>query len=583
MRSTPSDLRKRILFTAFILAIIQACYGQALTVSAGTTLTAQGGNFIIPGDIVNNGSFVNNNNTIVLSGTSRKIEGTGPVAFSKLTLLPESDFTMISPGHSVKEILLSHGTLNANGNLTLLSTAETTAIIDGGGVGQVNGNVTVQRYISRGFGYKILSSPVMAATVNELWDDLELSGGYPEIYRYDESRTSSGWVSFGFPTGTMSPMRGYLANIGSYDGPVTADITGVVNNGSVSLTLYNHNNAITKGFSLVGNPYPSPIDWNALSGWTKINIDNALYYFRADAYDQYGGTYVTYIDGISSDGKASNLIPSMQGFFIHVTDGTWPVTGTLAMNNSVRVKDLTHTLVKSGSEQRQLLRLTASFTDDSLSHDPIVIYFDEKATENFDGQLDALKLLNTDLKVPNLYTIGADGRTLSIDALPFILDTLYVVPLGLKTNRNGVISFGIRTIEGDLAEKGIYLFDKVTNKRYNLKDGANYLVPLDRGLYDNRFYINFTTTTTSVGDDPADPARFDIYESFGTLKLKIYDLADVTGTFTLTNITGQTLLVKKIHEPGSYEFSGSFREGIYFASFNTGTRKSVKKIYIRKQ
>ena len=113
--------------------------------------------------------------------------------------------------------------------------------------------------------------------------------------------------------------------------PNTVDVTGVVNNGNLSVTLYNHNNTYTQGFNLVGNPYPSPIDWNASAGWTKTNIDNALYYFKASTTDQYGGTYSTYINGISSDGVVNNIIPSMQGFFIHVSDGTCPVTGTLAI------------------------------------------------------------------------------------------------------------------------------------------------------------------------------------------------------------------------------------------------------------
>ena len=104
-------------------------------------------------------------------------------------------------------------------------------------------------------------------------------------------------------------------------------MTGVVNNGNFSVTLYNHDNLYTKGFNLVGNPYPSPIDWNA-AGWTKTNIDNALYFFKASTTDQYGGTYSSWIGGISNDGSANmNIIPSMQGFFIHVTDGAFPVTG----------------------------------------------------------------------------------------------------------------------------------------------------------------------------------------------------------------------------------------------------------------
>ena len=46
---------------------------------------------------------------------------------------------------------------------------------------------------------------------------------------------------------------------------------------------------------------------------------------------------VTYVNGISSDGTASNIIPSMQGFLVHVSDGAYPVTGTLGVNNNVRI------------------------------------------------------------------------------------------------------------------------------------------------------------------------------------------------------------------------------------------------------
>ena len=121
---------------------------------------------------------------------------------------------------------------------------------------------------------------------------------------------------------------------------------------------------------------------------------------------------------------------------MHVSDGTYPVTGTLAMNNSVRVTDLTHSFIKSdGINPDSLLRLTSGFADDPASKDPVVIYFDEKALNAFDGQLDALKLMNTDLKVPNLYAMSSDGKKLSISALPFSSDTLVKCRLVLKPIR----------------------------------------------------------------------------------------------------------------------------------------------------
>ena len=76
------------------------------------------------------------------------------------------------------------------------------------------------------------------------------------------------------------------------------------------------------------------------------------------------------------------------------------------LNNSVRITDLTHSFTKyeRSALSVPLLRLTAGFSDDAASADPAVIYFDEKATPDFDSQLDALKLFNTDYAVANLYT-----------------------------------------------------------------------------------------------------------------------------------------------------------------------------------
>ncbi len=279
------------------------------------------------GDVLNDGSFSNNNNTVIFAGAAQSLGGTSPVLFNNLTVAAGSTTAMITAGQTLKGILVSNGTLNAGGNITLLSTALQTALIDGSGTGQVLGNVNMQRYLPSGFGYKYFSSPFQGATVNEFGDDMNLAASFPSVYKYDESRTSSGWVSYTLPANFLNPLAGYSVNLGALSDPKTVDITGVVSNGSLSVTLFNHNNLYTKGFNLVGNPYPSPIDWNSPTGWTKTNIDNAVYYFRTSSSDQYGGAYSTYMNGLSSDGLATNIIPSMQGFFIHVSDSTWPVTG----------------------------------------------------------------------------------------------------------------------------------------------------------------------------------------------------------------------------------------------------------------
>ena len=357
-----------------------------------------------------------------MNGTSAQTIGPGIFAgntINNLIINNTAGVTLTGPLGISGILTAQNGDLSSGGNLTLLSTPVQTSLIDGSGSGNVTGNVTMQRYLPSGFGYKYFSSPFQSAIVNEFSDDMTL--GSFTFYKYDESRTASGWVSYSTPANILNPLEGYAVNFGSDPSANTVDVTGVVNNGNLSVTLYNHNNAYTQGFNLTGNPYPSPIDWDAASGWTKTNIDNALYYFKASTTDQYGGTYGTYVNGISSDSIADNIIPSMQGFFVHVSDDTYPVTGILGFTNNVRITDLNHpfTKKKSLSKSNPLLRLTAAYSEDTSSEDPAVIYFDEKAAAEYDNQLDALKLMNTDLNFPNLYTVTPSGKKLFSQSLTY--------------------------------------------------------------------------------------------------------------------------------------------------------------------
>ncbi len=325
---------------------------QNIVISNGTKVNCLNGMNVIRGNLINNGSFDNVNNIIVFSGSIQSIGGNLPCAFSNMTIEDGSTTTVTTSGQTISGVLLCNGTLNSNGNVTLLSTKLGTALIDGGGSGQIQGNIIMQRYFPLGFGYKYLSSPFQSATVNEFADDIDLGVSNTLVYRYDENRNLSGiplsgWVNYKSTSNILNPMVGYAVNLGASIDPVTLDVAGVVNNGSLNTTIFNHNNPYTTGFNLVGNPYPSPIDWDSPSGWVKTNIDNSLYFFKADTVNQFEGTYVTYINGLSSDELATNIITSMQGFIVHVSDGVWPVSGTLTFNNDVRVNDITHGFVKS--------------------------------------------------------------------------------------------------------------------------------------------------------------------------------------------------------------------------------------------
>jgi len=577
-----------IIFTGLMLLLVTGSISAqypGVSISVGGQIRTSGASHILitDGSFRNNGTFTaSDDNTVTFGGSSpQTIEGAAATIFNDLTVNNTGGVVLAGENKSVRRKLLCNGPINTNGILTLISTASGTALIDGSGTSSVTGNVTMQRYLPSGFGYKYFSSPFQASTVNEFSDEPVTA-----LYKYDENRLvggvpASGWVSYNEPANPLIPMSGYAINFGFESDPKTVDITGTVNNGALSIPVWNNNQIYTGGFNLCGNPYPSPVDWNKIN-LLSSNIDDAVYYFKASSTDAYGGSYSTFINGISSDGLATNIIPSMQGFLIHVTDGSWPVAGTLAMDNSVRLTDLTHTFIKSATVgPEQLLRLSASFSDTPESADPAVIYFDYQATAEFDTRLDALKLINTDSKIPSLYSLCGSGTKLSINSLPPATGRTVKVSLGLKTAREGTVVFRILDIDPALMQMNIFLTDSLMNKRLSLLQGTEYTVTLPAGDYTGRFYLSFSGLETALPEQIEPEAEFfTVYHSHGVLTTEIKSLAGPEGLLRIYNISGQKLTEIKIHEPGDYSFRTNIPGGIYIVTYSSGQVRSSKKMAV---
>jgi len=558
---------------------------ESLLIEIGSSLTISGNNLQIFGTATNNGTFDATSGTIEMAGSSAQtIEANlfTTNTIENLIINNAAGVTLLGTLNVTGIVTATTGDLASGGYLSLLSSNVQTALINGSGNGQITGNVNMQRYLDSGFGYKYFSSPFQNATVNEFGDDMDLTASFPTFYKYDENVNSAGWVSYVNPADPLIPLNGYAINFGSDLLAKTVDVAGLVNNGPVSRTIYNNNKTYTQGFNLFGNPYPSPIDWDASSGWTKANIDNALYYFKAGNVDQYSGTYSTYINGISSDGQATNIIPSMQGFFVHVSDGAYPVTANLGMNNDVRVTDLTHSFLKSNENSNNILfRFTSSYSDNPISSDPMVVYLEENATPNFDKDFDALKLMNTNQEITNFYSLLPDGTKLSINALSESIDSMTTIPVGLLTYYDGDISFRISDFENLHTEMKVYFHDAATGINLNLIQEQEYKIYLEAGEYANRFSIKLVDGTSNLPDiDMSD--FFNVYSSKGHLKANIGYLSGNDGVLYLFDIAGRKLFSMKVFENGLYEFDPRLSNGIYIATLVSGDVVKTQKIIIQK-
>ena len=558
-----------------------------LTIGSSSSVTITGNILQIAGSITNSGTlFTATAGTVEMKGSGAQTIGANVFAgntIMNLTINNSAGVTLQGTLSVTGIVSTTAGNLSSGGNLTLVSNASQTALIDGSGAGSVTGSVTMQRYLSSGLGYKYFSSPFSDADVAAFSSYLSTNATIPKFYAYDEDnhRDSSnsvaymsGWVNY---AGTLSPMYGYAANLGDVSSAKTVSITGTVNNGSKSVTLYNHNRKYTKGFNLVGNPYPSPIDWGAASGWTKTNIDGAIYFFNASG-TQYTGAYSSSVNGIGS-----GIIPSMQGFFVHVTNGSYPVTATLGMNNNVRVNnDLSSGFSKSGysGDIRPIISLTAGYADEKNPIDPVVVYFDEKATIEFNSKLDALKLMNTDVKVPNFYALSSDANRLSIRAIPYP-DSMSVVPLGLKTEQAGWISFRATGIENMPPGLQIYFSDNKTGIHTDLLQSTGFKLNMIAGTVENRFSMIFSNRKLSDTQDSND--AFVVYSSDGKLIVSFTGTEGEKGDMVINNMIGQELWRKQIIGTGIHEFDPQLKTGVYIVSFYSGKDIYSKKVLITNQ
>jgi hypothetical protein len=571
-----------------IVSTSPAGMAKDISIAGSASVTVTGSTLQIAGNISNSGTFTATDGTIEMKGSAAQTIGANVFATNTLMNLVinnASGVTLQGALNITGVVSPVMGNFNANGYLTLLSTAGQTALIDGIGSGNVNGNVNIQRYLPSSFGYKYFSSPFQSATVAELADEVNLTETFPTFYKYDEnhSRDSlgitvyySGWTKYTTPTNALVPLYGYAANMGTGANPLTVTMSGVVNNGAINTTLYNNNRKYTKGFNLVGNPYPSPIDWNA-SGWTKTNIDNAVYFFNAGNTDRYTGVYSSYVNGVSS-GNATNVIAAMQGFFVHVSSGTYPVTATLGVSNAVRINTLNPVFKAATIDPRPTLRLKAGFEIKDAIYDAAVIYFDETARKGFEQDKDALKLNNTDVQVPNIYTMGPDGSHLSINGLPFASDSLSSIPVGITTFAPGWINLRAENVKDLSIFEQIILKDALTGQSHNLRLSPDVRFYLDKGQYDRRFSL-LLSKEPNKGSNNVTEKLFTVVRSGNSVLVKVNLEANTKGTLVVTNLVGQTLIRKEVFEKETVEISQT--TGVYVITLVSGKLTASEKILMR--
>jgi hypothetical protein len=369
-------------------------------------------------------------------------------------------------------IVLKSNSLAAGGNGILVCGDDNTrGIIERYVLGSPDGGVTPQ--------YHLVSVPIKTSTTPQY--SVVFLDSY--LAYYDEAENN--WHQMNTPTNNaIYSSRGYL----TYDPTDPNDtylFTGVFNNGKVTMNVGYTD--VTKGWCLVGNPFPTAVDWNSNIGWEKINIDNAVY-----IWDQARGQYISYVDGVSSGGDSDpNLIAPGQGFFVKAN----ALAPSLIVNNEAKVTTRKE-FFKTKNNPVDLLRLEAKIGEMT---DNMAITFKEDASNTFDRNRDAYNLRSiSGYKVPDLYSIDGDEVKYSVNAMPF--DGELVVPVALKYESDALVTITATGLESFASHQGlgIYLEDTKTGNLINLHETPEYAFQYIASDDPTRFNLKFGN---SIGID----------------------------------------------------------------------------------
>lgn len=432
----------------------------------------------------------------------------------------------------------------------------------------ITGDITVERYMTADMWHNV-ASPVSNETTS-------CFTGTNLVFWYDETLILNNW-NFGWvwdTLGSLTVFRGYDVYFAGSTVLVTYSATGAetLNTGAYNISITNTLSDPTetephKGWNLVGNPYPSPVDWLA-TGWDKSDINDAKYIWNG-----IDSIYTIFIGGGSplEINGGTRFIPSNQGFWVQATQ-----TGTFGIQNSVRLGDMTGTpdFYKLKPVDYPLVSLVASGNNRS---DEVVIRFIEGTTEGFDLNYDASKLFSFAEAVPQL-GIHSGKQVLALNTLPQISDNLMVL-LDFLCGKAGYYTIGLSARTNlDPAVK-VYLKDEWEQKLFDLTKNSVYKFYHEPANNKNRFKVYFNPSSDIINNITPE-SYFSVYAEKNMITILKNTEEKVSANMTVYNMLGQPLCSKTIGNDDKSSFSVNFSPGYYIVSILSNQQAYNSKILI---
>ncbi|HPT04488.1 MAG TPA: T9SS type A sorting domain-containing protein, partial [Bacteroidales bacterium] len=448
-----------------------------------------------------------------------------------------------------------------------------TATFVNNGTATITGDAVVKQYLSAGRNW-YFSSPISNATSavfketeeNQLWERNVAGNSWTEITATDVD---------------LTPLKGYIGKVAA-NGVVT--FNGTLNNANIPALTLTKSNATNGKFHLVGNPYPSYLDWQAVavanpnltgSMWFRTKtavseqVPTSVYTFSTVLYTTEAGLQI--VNG-NANTTVTPKIPPMQAFWVRIKDGV--ETANFTVNNDMRYHaDETGNKFKAPAVKNQTLRLEVS---NGVHRDEALLYFNDNASDNFD-RFDSPKMFNNIATVPEIYTQSGLEKLVINGMNSYNYTT--EIPLGFNAGQTNSYSIRATDVQNFDADTRVVLFDTDTETEFDLTAGEAYNFSSDAVNSDNRFSIRFKSASGTTLIDDVNKGAVLVSALQGRLSVQLNTILSDNAKVTVYNAMGQSIYNQPLHNAVT-QLSQIFEPGVYVLKVENGEKSLVAKSLI---
>jgi hypothetical protein len=261
------------------------------------------------------------------------------------------------------------------------------------------------------------------------------------------------------------------------------------------------------------------------------DVNNAIY-----IWDPSNDTYDYWVNGVSAPSGSlagssisNGLVAPMQSFWIQATSSSATI-GQITSEDNTSMKSTT-SVYKTAPDN---LILVLQNSVDSSMYDVSWIKNMTNTSIEFEGDEDAWKYKNPNK--PSIYTTDSLDEGMAINSVD--LANHHYIPFTIETYLGGTYTLNLEKVVVNPNAYQVYLLDTELNTTHDFSSGAATLSLDSAAIYDDRFAL-FATTSSTVGLDELNPTLD--WKAISTKDGILVSLDQSDVQYELIDINGRTL------------------------------------------